>query len=98
MKPNHRRLIINADGFGFTYGINRAIRECAVAGTVTSTSCVTNFPAISEVRELQDDFPHLSIGVHFNLTVGRPVLPPDRVPPWWMLRAYSMSPPLSAGF
>jgi predicted glycoside hydrolase/deacetylase ChbG (UPF0249 family) len=75
-----RKLIINADGFGFTHGINRAIRECAAVGTITSTSCVANFPAISETGQFSRDFPEVSIGVHFNLTAGRPVLPPERVP------------------
>jgi hypothetical protein len=75
-----RRLIINADGFGFTRGINRAIGECAAAGTVTSTSCVPNFPAIDETGQFSRDFPQVSIGIHLNLTVGRPVLPAESVP------------------
>lgn len=79
-KTRSRQLIINADGFGFTRGINRAVFECAEAGTVTSTSCNCNFDAIEDAGALQKEFPELSIGIHFNLSVGRPVLHISEVP------------------
>lgn len=75
-----RRLIVNADGFGFTAGINRAIFETLAAGVVRSISVNANFPAVSEVARVIRDFPRVSIGIHFNLAVGRPVSSPSEVP------------------
>ncbi len=75
-----RRLVVNADGFGFTAGNNRAIFETLAAGVVRSISVNANFPAVKEVARVVQDFPRVSIGVHFNLAVGRPVLDPDLVP------------------
>ncbi|WP_447979326.1 carbohydrate deacetylase [Candidatus Nitrospira bockiana] len=76
-----RRLIVNADGFGFgpgaTEGIMRAIRE---GGFITSLSVNANFPDADRLPELLKECPHLSVGVHLNPMVGRSCLPPDRVP------------------
>src|SRR3954447_10563799 len=75
-----RRLIVNADGFGFTPGVNRGIEEAVEAGVVQRTSCVVNFPAIEELPAFTARYPHVSPGVHLNLAVGRPVSDPGRVP------------------
>jgi predicted glycoside hydrolase/deacetylase ChbG (UPF0249 family) len=76
-----KRLIINADGFGFgpgaTQGIFDAIRE---GGIISSVSVNANFPEAERVRELIAAFPGISIGVHLNPMVGKPCLPPHRVP------------------
>lgn len=76
---SRRRLIVNADGFGFTAGNNRAIFDTLKAGVVRSISVNANFPAVVEVARVLADFPRVSIGIHFNLAVGRPVLPPGEV-------------------
>lgn len=75
-----KRLIVNADGFGFTFGINKGIFESVTDGIVTSTSCVVNFPAIEDVGKLAREFKPLSIGIHFNLSVGSPVCKPKEIP------------------
>ncbi len=75
-----RRLIVNADGYGFTFGNNRGILECLPAGVVTSVSVNANFPAFAETGELQRRFPGVSIGVHLNLSVGRSVCEPGLIP------------------
>jgi predicted glycoside hydrolase/deacetylase ChbG (UPF0249 family) len=75
-----RRLIINADGFGFTHGVNRGVEKAVAEGVVTSTSCVVNFPAIEEVGPFAKRHPSVSFGVHFNLSVGRPVADPAAIP------------------
>ncbi len=71
-----RRLIVNADGFGFTYGNNRAIFDALKAGVVRSISVNANFPAVEEVARVIREFPRVSVGIHFNLAVGRPVSDP----------------------
>ena len=74
-----RYLIINADGYGFTEGISRAIEECVEFGTVRSLSANVNFPRSDGLRNLVAGHPHLSVGCHLNPIVGRPLLPPSRV-------------------
>jgi predicted glycoside hydrolase/deacetylase ChbG (UPF0249 family) len=75
-----RSLIINADGYGFTAGISRAIEECVAFGTVRSLSANVNFPHADSLVDLVRRHPDLSVGCHLNPVVGRPVLPPQRVP------------------
>ncbi|MGB9858158.1 MAG: carbohydrate deacetylase [Dictyoglomaceae bacterium] len=74
-----KKIIINADGFGFTPGINKGIIETINNGIVTSTSCVVNFPYIEEVSIIKNEFKKISIGIHFNLSVGKPISPPSKV-------------------
>ena len=75
-----RYLIINADGYGFTDGISRAIEECIDFGTVRSLSANVNFPAAEGLRSLVRQHPFLSVGCHLNPVVGRPLLSPREVP------------------
>lgn len=75
-----KKLIVNADGFGFTEGINRGIIESVQNGIVRSTSALANMPAIEEVYDFQRKYPNVSIGIHFNLSVGKPVANPKEIP------------------
>ena len=75
-----RRLIVNADDFGFTSGVNRAIVKAHTDGVVTSATLMANGPSFCEVKELAKQLPKLSIGCHVVLIDGEPVLPPARVP------------------
>lgn len=75
-----RSLIINADGFGFTFGNNRGILEVMETGIVRSVSVNANFSAVEQVPELLDRFPDASVGIHFNLSVGPCVSNPKDIP------------------
>jgi predicted glycoside hydrolase/deacetylase ChbG (UPF0249 family) len=76
-----KRLIVNADGFGFGPGATRAIFEAVAAGgPITSVSVNANFPDAERLGEFVGRFPHISVGVHINPIVGRPCLPRDKVP------------------
>ena len=75
-----KRLIVNADGFGFTYGNNRAIFELLPYRFIRSVSVNVTWPAVEEVTRLARDFPDVSIGLHWNLSVGPPVCPPREIP------------------
>jgi predicted glycoside hydrolase/deacetylase ChbG (UPF0249 family) len=70
-----RCLIINADGYGFTEGVTRAIEECVDFGTVRSISANVNFARAESLRDLVQRYPFLSIGCHLNPIVGRPLRP-----------------------
>jgi predicted glycoside hydrolase/deacetylase ChbG (UPF0249 family) len=60
-----RRLIVNADDFGFAVGVTEGILEAHVAGIVTSTSLMVDEPAAAHAAGLARDHPALSIGLHF---------------------------------
>ena len=66
-------LIINADDFGLSEGINRGIIECFRAGSVSSTSVMVGMPAFTDAVRLSRDAPGLGIGLHFTLTIGQPL-------------------------
>lgn len=66
MKPD-RLLIVNADDFGQTGGINRGIIECHREGIVTSTSLMVTGRAVQEAVSLSRANPGLAIGLHFDV-------------------------------
>jgi chitin disaccharide deacetylase len=68
-----RRLIINADDFGFTSGVNRAIAEAHTRGVVTSSTLMANGPAFDGAVRLAKTMPRLSVGCHVVLIDGEPV-------------------------
>jgi hopanoid biosynthesis associated protein HpnK len=74
------RLIVNADDFGLTPGVNRAIVELHAAGLVTSTSLMARAGATNEAIELARATPSLGVGCHVVLIDGEPVLPPEQIP------------------
>src|SRR5713101_8826659 len=66
MKPN-RSLIINADDFGQSPGVNRGIIEAHERGIVTSTSLMVRWPAAREAARYACTHPELSVGLHLDL-------------------------------
>jgi hopanoid biosynthesis associated protein HpnK len=75
-----RRLIVNADDFGYTSGVNRAIVEAHSRGVVTSSTLMANGPAFAEATVLARTVPKLSVGCHVVLTDGVPVLTAAQLP------------------
>jgi chitin disaccharide deacetylase len=73
-------LIVNADDFGLTSGVNRAIVELHTAGVLTSTSLMARANATEEAVDLARSTPTLDVGCHVVLVDGEPVLPPHRIP------------------
>lgn len=74
------KVIINGDDLGYTPGVNQGIINAYENGILTSTSVLANtllgsesFDAIPNKSGLEK--PHLGIGVHLNLTFGKPCLP-----------------------
>jgi predicted glycoside hydrolase/deacetylase ChbG (UPF0249 family) len=75
------RLIVNADDYALSRGVSRGILEAHVRGVVTSTSALVNMPgAPDELAAARACAPALGLGLHVNLSLGRPVLPPSAVP------------------
>jgi predicted glycoside hydrolase/deacetylase ChbG (UPF0249 family) len=78
-----RRLIVNADDFGLTAGVNRAIVEAQERGIVTSATLMANARAFEEAatlaRSLANRKARFSVGCHVVLLDGEPLLPAVRV-------------------
>ena len=75
-----RRLIVNADDFGFTVGVNRAIVEAHLRGIVTSSTLMASGRAFDDAVRLSKTAPRLSVGCHIVLIDGEPVLDSARLP------------------
>jgi chitin disaccharide deacetylase len=74
-----RRLIVNADDFGLTEGVNRGIVEAHSGGIVTSSTLMANASALDDAIQLAASNPNLSLGCHVVLVDGTPVLDSSRV-------------------
>src|ERR1700734_1066609 len=71
-------VIINADDFGMSSAVNSAILSGVEQGLVTSTSIMANMPGFEEAVRLEREHDLLRgrVGVHLNLTEGRPLTAP----------------------
>jgi predicted glycoside hydrolase/deacetylase ChbG (UPF0249 family) len=61
------RVIFNADDFGASSGINRAIVDCHLRGVVTSTSCMVTGRAVADAVALSREHPGLAVGLHWDV-------------------------------
>ena len=79
-----RRLIVNADDFGLTGGVNRAIAEAHEQGIVTSATLMANGrafnDAVTTARSFGTEEKTFSIGCHIVLLDGEPVVSAEAVP------------------
>ena len=71
---------MNADDFGLTAGVNRAIVELHQAGVLTSTTLMAKAGATAEAVRIALATPSLGVGCHVVLVDGEPVLPPREIP------------------
>ena len=62
-----KHLVVNADDFGASHGVNRGIVESHVDGIVTSTSLMVTGRAVEEAARLSEEHPSLSIGLHWDV-------------------------------
>lgn len=73
-------LIVNADDFGLSQGVDEGILRSHREGILTSTTFMVNFPWAAESARRLGEAPGLGVGLHLNLTVGIPVAPREQVP------------------
>lgn len=69
-----RKLIVNADDFGFTRGVNDGIVEAHRRGILTATTLMANGGAFEHAVELARANPKLDIGCHLVLVQGESVV------------------------
>ncbi|MCF8256979.1 MAG: ChbG/HpnK family deacetylase [Flavobacteriales bacterium] len=75
-----RLLIANSDDFGITESVTDAIVATHTMGIMTSTTIMMNMPACDYAISMATNYPELGVGIHLNLTEGRPVSSADSVP------------------
>lgn len=75
-----KRLIVNADDFGLTPGINRAILELHDLGVLPSATLMAAAGSFESAVRAVPACPALGIGCHVTLVDGNPLLPPDQLP------------------
>jgi len=61
-----RYLIVNADDFGLSFGVNRGIIKAHEHGIVTSASLMVRQPAASEAAAYGREHQDLSLGLHLD--------------------------------
>jgi hopanoid biosynthesis associated protein HpnK len=74
------RLIVHADDFGLTEGVNAGILQAHCKGIVTSTSIMANGHAFADAVSIARQTPTLDIGIHLTLVEEQPIVDPERIP------------------
>jgi predicted glycoside hydrolase/deacetylase ChbG (UPF0249 family) len=72
-------LIVTADDFGVSPGVNEAVLEAHRAGALTCASLAVTGEAWREAARMAIATPSLEVGLHFVLAAGAPVLPAGSV-------------------
>lgn len=75
-----KKIIITADDYGMCQPVDIAIDECISANVITSTNVLLNMETPQNAKFLRRKFPHISIGIHWNVTTGKPLLAADEIP------------------
>ena len=75
-----RRLIVNADDFGLTQGVNQAVLELRRANALTSATLMATAAQLNEAVNIAGQWPSLGVGCHVILGDGTPALPPSEIP------------------
>lgn len=70
-----KRLIVNADDLGLSTATNAGIFDAHANGIVTAATCLVTLEGFDDAVERAASHPRLDLGVHVNLTWGRPASP-----------------------
>jgi hopanoid biosynthesis associated protein HpnK len=74
------RLIVHADDFGLSEGVNEGILQAHRHGILTSTSLMANGPAFEQAVQICRAVPTLDVGIHLTLVEEPPLLGAAAVP------------------
>lgn len=81
-KANERIIALCADDYGLSQGVSVGILKALDAGRLTAVSALVNgshWPAMG--RDLLRHCENADVGLHFNLTLGRPLSPMPKLAP-----------------
>lgn len=74
------QLIVNGDDLGYSPAVNQAILSLHEQGRLSSASLLVNLPHSEAAIQLARERPGLAVGIHLNLTRGRPCSTPGQIP------------------
>ena len=75
-----QKIIVTADDYGMCEVVDRAIDKGIENGFITTTNVMLNMETVHNAKDLRERYPHISIGVHWNVTTGKPVSDPKDIP------------------
>jgi hopanoid biosynthesis associated protein HpnK len=78
--PGQRRLIVSADDFGMSSGVNAGIMAAHRDGILTDAGLMVNGAASAEAVDLARATPSLAVGLHLVLVQGRASSAPRDIP------------------
>lgn len=67
------KVIVNGDDLGYTMGINEGMVIGGERGILRSTTAIMNGAYIQEGAKMMKEHPEIGVGLHLNLTLGRPL-------------------------
>jgi chitin disaccharide deacetylase len=73
-----KRLVVNADDFGYARDVNAGIVEAHRNGILTATTLMANGAAFDDAVELARSTPEMDVGCHLVLVGGRSLLAGQR--------------------
>lgn len=89
-----KRLVVNADDFGFTPDVNDGILRSHLDGIVRSTSLMANGPAFEHAVRIAHRHPGLGVGCHLTLVQGESLASPGTQLPRSAVRLLANPPTL----
>jgi chitin disaccharide deacetylase len=75
-----KEIILNADDFGLTRGVNEGIVRAHNEGILSSTTLMANGLEFRDAVTLAKSNPRLGVGCHLVLIGGKPVAAPEKIP------------------
>lgn len=74
-----KKVIVNADDFGLSRGINEGIVQAHKEGILTSATLLANMPGFEQAVDLAKQNKNMGTGVHLNIVRGHPVSKASKV-------------------
>lgn len=75
-----QKIIITADDYGMCDAVDKAIDVGIENGFITSTNVMLNMETLHNAKDLRSRYPHISVGIHWNVTTGKPLSNPSEIP------------------
>lgn len=75
-----QKIIVTADDYGMCNEVDHAIDAGIENGFITTTNVMLNMDTLSNASDLRTRYPQLSVGIHWNVTTGKPISNPGTTP------------------
>ena len=75
-----QKLIVTADDYGMCNEVDKAIDSGIENGIITTTNVMLNMESLYNAATLRKRYEHISIGIHWNVTTGKPISTPESIP------------------